>query len=104
LQQLAADPYSAGAAVEALVKVLRWDAASLGLDDLQALAVLEDPLQVPWIVDDAEEATSGRVVVREGRSWPVNAGELRNHAVAELRRREQDGPAHDQAAGRRSGE
>lgn len=85
---LVADRFTAGAAVEALVKVLRWDAANIAVEELRELAVLEDPHQSPWIIDETEEAGSGRIVVREGRPWPVDASELRAIANTELRARE----------------
>lgn len=88
LRALVTDRHTAGAAVEALVKVLRWDAAGASSEELERLAECDDPHQVPWMVDEAEEAKSGRVVVREGKSWPVDAADLRAAALAELRRRE----------------
>jgi len=88
LGALVTDRYTAGAAVEALVKVLRWDADGASREELQRLAECDDPHQVPWMVDEAEEARSGRVVVREGKPWPVDAADLRVAALAELRRRE----------------
>ncbi|MGD8817956.1 MAG: HEAT repeat domain-containing protein, partial [Acidobacteriota bacterium] len=91
LRALGADRYTAGAAVEALVKILRWDGAQVADEDLVVLVGLDDPAQVPWMVDEVREATTGEVVVREGKPWPVDASDLRVHALAEQRRRDNDG-------------
>jgi len=90
LEALAADVYSAGIAVESMAKVMRWDAAGVESVDLQRLAELEDVQQVPWMIEEAVEESTGRVVVRQGRPWTVDATDLRALALAELRRREKD--------------
>ncbi len=91
LRALSGDAHTAGAAIEALVKVLRWDAANAERSDLEVLAEIDDPNQVPWMIDEAEEAATGRVVVREGKAWSVDATGLRALALAEIRRRDKDG-------------
>ncbi len=88
LLRLAADRYTAGAAVEAAIKVLRWDAAGADIGDLQEVARLAEVEQVPWVVDEVEEAKTGRVVVREGKPWAVDADDAKTAALAELRRRD----------------
>ena len=90
LRVLTADRFTAGAAIESLGKVLRWDAASAGAEYLQALAEIDDVQQVPWVIDEAQEAASGRVLMRGGRAWSVDSTDLRAQALAELRRREND--------------
>ena len=71
--------------------MLRWDAANAERSDLEVLAEVDDPHQVPWMIDEAEEVASGRVVVREGKAWSVDATDLRALALAEMRRRDKDG-------------
>ena len=90
LRVLSADVHTAGAALEAIVKVLRWDGANADRPVLEALAALDDPDQVPWMIDEAEEAASGRVVVRQGKAWRLDAADLRALALAEIRRRDKD--------------
>ncbi len=87
---LATDRYTAGVAIEALGKVLRWDAAAVDQPRLRALSELSDARQAPWMIDEAEEVASGRVTVREGKDWPVDAAALRQQALAQLRRCEKD--------------
>jgi HEAT repeat protein len=87
---LRGDRFTAGAAIESLGKVLRWDAANAGADDLHTLAEIDDVQQAPWMIDEAREAASGDVMVREGRAWSVDSADLRAQALAELRRREND--------------
>ncbi len=87
LLKLSKDQHSAGVAVESLVKVVRCDAARIPPDQLEALATLDDVEQVPWMIDEAEEAASGTVNVGRGRPWRVDAAGLRVLALAEIRRR-----------------
>jgi HEAT repeat protein len=91
LRAMAGDAHTAGVAIEALVKVLRWDAVNAERSDLGALAKIDDPDQVPWMIDEGEEAASGRSAVREGKAWSVDATNLRALALAEIRRRDKDG-------------
>ncbi len=90
LRALSRDTYTTGVAIEALVNVLRWDAANAEQADLEVLAAIDDTSQVPWMIDEAEEVASGRVVVREGKAWLVDATNLRALALAEIRRRDKD--------------
>ena len=87
---LTGDRFTAGVAIDSLGKVLRWDAACADADHLHLLAEIDDVRQAPWMIDEAEEAASGRVMVREGRAWSVDSADLRAQALAELRRREND--------------
>jgi HEAT repeat protein len=90
LLRLLSDRFSAGVAFEAIAKVLHWDAGRADGRDLQVLARHPGAEQVPWMVDEAEESRTGRVVVREGKPWFVDAAEVRAAALAELRRRGND--------------
>ncbi len=90
LRRLLADRFSAGVALEAIVKVLRWDARAASEEDLQALAELVTAEQVPWMVDEIEEANTGRIIVREGKPWMVDGAEANAAALAELQRRRND--------------
>ncbi len=42
------------------------------------------------MIDEVEEAASGRFVVREGKAWSVDATDLRALVLAEIRRRDKD--------------
>ena len=88
LLKLSQDQYSAGVAVESLAKVVRLDAAQIPNDQLEALATLDDAEQIPWIIDEAEEAASGIANAGRRRAWRVDAADLRVLALAEVRRRD----------------
>ena len=87
LLTLSGDGYTAGAAVESLAKVLRWDAGDVDDGTLARLSELDGCTQIPWMIDEVEEAASGRVFIREGKAWPVDGSDVQALARAELDRR-----------------
>jgi HEAT repeat protein len=88
LVELVADPHTAGVAAESMVKVLRRDGASAPAERLRRVSRLDGVQQVPWMIDEAEEAATGRLIVRVGRAWAIDTAELRELALDEMRRRE----------------